>query len=44
MKTRRLPVLIAALTSGAVPAACSGGTKAGSEGSGADQYQQQIRT
>ncbi|MCT9082626.1 ABC transporter substrate-binding protein [Streptomyces fulvoviolaceus] len=79
MKTRKLPVLIAALTAGAVLAACSGGTKAGSDGgsktltlasvdqgsvedvvkafekanpgvkvryttSGADQYQQQIRT
>ncbi|MEU9288276.1 extracellular solute-binding protein [Streptomyces sp. NPDC048275] len=80
MKTRKLPVLIAALTAGAVLAACSGGTKAGGSGggsntltlasidqgsvedvvkafekanpgvkvryttSGADQYQQQIRT
>ncbi|WP_406470438.1 ABC transporter substrate-binding protein [Streptomyces sp. NBC_01615] len=80
MKTRKLPVLIAALTAGAVLAACSGGTTAGSGGggsktltlasvdqgsiadvvkafekanpgvkvryttSGADQYQQQIRT
>ncbi|WP_330308886.1 MULTISPECIES: extracellular solute-binding protein [unclassified Streptomyces] len=80
MKTRKLPVLIAALTAGAVLAACSGGTKAGDSGggsktltlasvdqgsvedvvkafekanpgvkvryttSGADQYQQQIRT
>jgi len=83
MKTRELPVLIAALTAVAVLAACSGGTKAGSGGgggggsktltlasvdqgsvedvvkafekanpgvkvryttSGADQYQQQIRT
>ncbi|MGW0586125.1 ABC transporter substrate-binding protein, partial [Streptomyces sp. NPDC002920] len=82
MKTRALPVLIAAVTSMAVLAACSGGTRAGSEGgsgdsrtltlasvdqgsiqdivkafekanpgvkvryttSGADQYQQQIRT
>ena len=80
MKTRKLPVLIAALTSVAVLAACSGGTKAGGSGggsktltlasvdqgsvedvvkafekanpgvkvryttSGADQYQQQIRT
>jgi raffinose/stachyose/melibiose transport system substrate-binding protein len=81
MKTRTLPVLIAAVTAGAVLAACSGGTKAGSgdgggsktltlasvdQGSvedvvkafekanpgvkvryttsGADQYQQQIRT
>jgi raffinose/stachyose/melibiose transport system substrate-binding protein len=80
MKTRKLPVLIAAVTAGAVLAACSGGTKAGAGGggsktltlasvdqgsvedvvkafekanpgvkvryttSGADQYQQQIRT
>ncbi|WP_406131522.1 ABC transporter substrate-binding protein [Streptomyces sp. NBC_00989] len=80
MKTRELPVLIAALTAVAVLAACSGGTKAGAGGggsktltlasvdqgsvedvvkafekanpsvkvryttSGADQYQQQIRT
>ncbi|GAA3880621.1 extracellular solute-binding protein [Streptomyces lacrimifluminis] len=82
MKTRALPLLIAAATSMAVLAACSGGTKAGSGGgsggsktltlasidqgsvedvvkafekanpgvkvryttSGADQYQQQIRT
>ncbi|MFD9324691.1 ABC transporter substrate-binding protein [Streptomyces sp. NPDC060065] len=80
MKTRKLPVLIAALTAGALLAACSGGTKAGGSGSGsktltlasvdqgsvedvvkafekanpgvkvryttsgADQYQQQIRT
>ncbi|WP_043664895.1 ABC transporter substrate-binding protein [Streptomyces xylophagus] len=80
MKTRQLPVLIAALTAGALLAACSGGTKAGGSGggsktltlasvdqgsvedvvkafekanpgvkvryttSGADQYQQQIRT
>ncbi len=80
MKTRKLPVLIAALTSVAVLAACSGGTEAGGSGggsktltlasvdqgsvedvvkafekanpgvkvryttSGADQYQQQIRT
>jgi raffinose/stachyose/melibiose transport system substrate-binding protein len=80
MKTRKLPVLIAAVTSVAVLAACSGGTNAGDSGggsktltlasvdqgsvedvvkafekanpgvkvryttSGADQYQQQIRT
>lgn len=82
MKTRKLPVLIATVTSVAVLAACSGGTKAGTDGgsgesktltlasidqgsvedvvkafekanpgvkvryttSGADQYQQQIRT
>ncbi|MFE2060870.1 extracellular solute-binding protein [Streptomyces sp. NPDC059467] len=80
MKKRQLPVLIAALTAGALLAACSGGTKAGGSGggsktltlasvdqgsvedvvkafekanpgvkvryttSGADQYQQQIRT
>ncbi|WP_216588222.1 ABC transporter substrate-binding protein [Streptomyces brasiliscabiei] len=82
MRNRALPVLIAAVTSMSVLAACSGGTKAGSEGgsggsktltlasidqgsvedvvkafekanpgvkvryttSGADQYQQQIRT
>ncbi|MDX2675114.1 ABC transporter substrate-binding protein [Streptomyces soliscabiei] len=80
MKTRTLPALIAAVTSVAVLAACSGGTKAGDSGggsktltlasvdqgsvedvvkafekanpgvkvryttSGADQYQQQIRT
>ncbi|MBK3568797.1 ABC transporter substrate-binding protein [Streptomyces sp. MBT62] len=80
MKTRQLPVLIAALTAGALLAACSGGTRAGGSGggsktltlasvdqgsvedvvkafekanpgvkvryttSGADQYQQQIRT
>ncbi|WP_247240698.1 ABC transporter substrate-binding protein [Streptomyces scabiei] len=85
MKTRTLPVLIAAITSTALLAACSGGTNAGSGGnssgdsgggtltlssvdqgsiqdvvkafekanpgvkvryttSGADQYQQQIRT
>ncbi|NNN29822.1 extracellular solute-binding protein [Streptomyces sp. S3(2020)] len=80
MKTRKLPVLIAALTAGALLAACSGGTGAGESGggsktltlasidqgsvedvvkafekanpgvkvryttSGADQYQQQIRT
>ncbi|WP_326732639.1 ABC transporter substrate-binding protein [Streptomyces phaeochromogenes] len=80
MKTRTLPVLVAAATSVALLAACSGGTKAGSSGggsktltlasvdqgsvedvvkafekanpgvrvryttSGADQYQQQIRT
>jgi raffinose/stachyose/melibiose transport system substrate-binding protein len=81
MKTRKPPVLIAALTAGALLAACSGGTKAGDSGgggsrtltlasidqgsvedvvkafekanpgvkvryttSGADQYQQQIRT
>jgi raffinose/stachyose/melibiose transport system substrate-binding protein len=34
MKTRTLPVLIAAVTSVAVLAACSGGTEAGSGGSG----------
>ncbi|MEV0932306.1 ABC transporter substrate-binding protein [Streptomyces phaeochromogenes] len=80
MKTRTLPVLVAAATSVALLAACSGGTKAGDSGggsktltlasvdqgsvedvvkafekanpgvrvryttSGADQYQQQIRT
>lgn len=80
MKTRKLPVIIAALTAGALLAACSGGTKAEGSGggtktltlasidqgsvedvvkafekanpgakvryttSGADQYQQQIRT
>ncbi|SFG52436.1 ABC transporter substrate-binding protein [Streptomyces mirabilis] len=81
MKTRKLPVLVAAVTAVSVLAACSGGTKAGSGGggdsktltlasvdqgsvedvvkafekanpgvkvryttSGADQYQQQIRT
>ncbi|MFF9774332.1 ABC transporter substrate-binding protein [Streptomyces sp. NPDC013978] len=82
MKTRTLPVVVAAITSTAVLAACSGGTKAGSDSgsggsktltvasvdqgsvedvvkafekanpgvkvrfttSGADQYQQQIRT
>lgn len=34
MKTRTLPVMLAAVTSMAVLAACSGGTKAGSESSG----------
>ncbi|WP_405718010.1 extracellular solute-binding protein [Streptomyces sp. NBC_01537] len=34
MKTRKLPVLVAAVTSVAVLAACSGGTKAGSGGGG----------
>ncbi|WP_327672783.1 MULTISPECIES: extracellular solute-binding protein [unclassified Streptomyces] len=34
MKTRKLPVLIAALTAGSLLAACSGGTKAGSDDNG----------